>query len=268
VHADVLQRELADHWRALLAWSVGAALLSAVYIFFYPAIRVGGAGIQKLLDSMPAAFRNAFLGSGGNYLSPSGYLGTELFSLLAPVLLLVMGILAGGRALAAEESNGTIDLLLSTPIRRRTLAVEKAVGGLLPLFVVTAAIWLVVAAIGPSQGITVGLGGLAVALVAVALLAAGFGMVAFLVASATGSSSLGGGLAAALAVALYVLNVVGSLVPALTAFSNAVSPFHWAGGAGVLTNGVAWSGLLLLVACPIVLLGLSILLYERRDLTA
>jgi ABC-2 type transport system permease protein len=267
MHADVLRRELADHWRALIAWSTGAVLLSVTYVFFYPSIRTSGAGIQQLLDSMPAALRNAFLGSGVSYLSPSGYLGTELFGFLVPVLLLVMGVLAGGRALAAEERNSTIDLLLSTPIRRRRLVVEKAVGALLPLFMIAAAIWLAVAAIGPSQGLTVSLGGLAVALVAVALLAAGFGMLAFVVASATGSSGVGGGIAAALAVAMYVLNVVGSLVPGLTGFANAVSPFHWVGGPGVLTNGVAWSGMLLLIACPIVLLGLAILVYERRDLT-
>jgi ABC-2 type transport system permease protein len=239
-----------------------------MYILFYPTIRSSGAGLQQLLDSMPKGLRDAFLGAGVDYESPAGYLGTELFSILVPALLLVMGVLAGSRALAAEEHNGTIDLLLSTPIRRRRLAAEKAVGALLPLFVIPAVIWVTVAAIGPSQGLTVSLGGLAVALVAVAFLAAGFGMLAFLVASATGSSSIGGGIAAALAVAMYVLNVFGALVPALTGFANAVSPFHWVGGAGVLANGVAWSGMLLLVACPIILLGFSILLYEQRDLTA
>jgi ABC-2 type transport system permease protein len=268
MHTDVSRRELADHWRALIAWSAGAVLLSATYILFYPSIRTSGAGIQHLLDSMPAALRNAFLGSGVSYLSPAGYLGTELFGLIVPVLLLVMGVLAGSRALAAEERNGTIDLLLSTPIRRRRLVAEKAAGALLPLFVIAAVIWLAVAGIGPSQGLVVSLGGLAVALVAVALLAAGFGMLAFVVASAAGSSALGGGVAAGLALAVYVLNVVGSVVPALTGFANAVSPFHWVGGPGVLTNGVAWSGILLLIACPVVLLGLAILAYEQRDLTA
>lgn len=32
MHADVLRRELADHWRALIAWSAGAVLLSVTYI--------------------------------------------------------------------------------------------------------------------------------------------------------------------------------------------------------------------------------------------
>ncbi len=268
MHADVLRLELADHLRGMLAWSLGAMLLAAQYVLFYPTIRSSGASIQELLDSMPKAFRDAFLGSGVDYVSPKGYLGTELFSILLPALLLVMGILAGSRALAGEERNGTIDLVLSTPIRRRRLAVEKALGVLSPLFVIALVIWVVVAAVGPSQGLTVDLGVLAMALAAVALLAAGFSMLAFLVASATGSSSLGGGIAAAVAVAMYVLNIFGSLVPDLTGFANAVSPFHWVGGATVLVNGIAWSTMLLLVACPVVLLVATVMAYERRDLTA
>lgn len=268
MRAEVLRRELDDHWRTVLAWSAGAIMLTAVYVFFYPSIHHSGAGIQKLLNTMPKAFRDAFMGSGVDYLSPAGYLGTELFGVYVPALLLVMGILAGSRALAGEEKNGTIDLLLSTPLRRERLAGEKAVGGFLPLFVICAAIWMTVTAIGPSQGLTVNLGRLALALVAVALMATTFGMVAFLVASATGSTSLGGGVAAAAAVAMYALNVLGSLMPAVAGFAEAVSPFHWVGGAAVLATGVAWYSMLLLAICPVALLAFSILLYDRRDLTA
>jgi ABC-type transport system involved in multi-copper enzyme maturation permease subunit len=35
-----------------------------------------------------------------------------------------------------------------------------------------------------------------------------------------------------------------------------------------LTLGVSWSGMLLLIVCPIVLLAVTVLLYERRDLAA
>ena len=268
MHADVLRRDLADHRRALIGCTVGALLLAAMYILFYPTIKSSGAGVQQLLDTMPKAFRDAFIGAGVDYLSPSGYLGTELFSIIVPALLLVMGVLAGGRALAGEEQNGTIDLLLSTPVRRSRLALEKACGALIPLFVVAAATWVLIAVVGPSQGLSVHLGRLAVALLAVALMAAGFAMLAFLVSSATGSVGVGGGIAAALAVALYALDIIGALVPALTGFANAVSPFHWDGGSGALANGVTWSGLLLLLVCPVVLLSLSILAYQRRDLTA
>ena len=40
----------------------------------------------------------------------------------------------------------------------------------------------------------------------------------------------------------------------MTGFADAVSPFHWAGGAGVLVHGVAWSSMLALAVRPVVLL--------------
>jgi ABC-2 type transport system permease protein len=264
---DVFRRELADHRNMAIGCGIGALALACMYIFFYPTIKSSGAGVQQLLNTLPKGFQAAFLG-GVDYLSPDGYLGTEFFSILLPALMLVMAVLSGSRALAAEERNGTIDLLLSTPVRRRTLALQKAAGALLPLLGVAAAIWVVVLVLGPSQQLTVSPGGLAVALVAVVLMAAGFGMLAFLVSSATGSAAVGGGSAAALAVAMYALNIFGSLVSGLTGFADAVSPFHWVGGAGALANGVSWSGLLLLIVCPIVLLGAALVAYERRDLTA
>jgi len=265
---DVFRRELADHRRSLIGCSAGALLLVALYVFLYPTIRSSGAGVQQLLNTMPKGFRNAFIGQGVDYLTPDGYLGTEFFSFLLPILLLAMGIIAGSRALAGEEKAGTIDLLLSTPIRRRRLAVEKIAGALLPVVLVAAVIWVVVTAIGPSQGLSVGAGDLAAALAAIALLGIGFGMLAFLISSATGSTGLGGGVAGGLAVAMYALNLFGSLVSGLTGFADAVSPFHWYGGSGVLANGVPTSGILLLIACPIVLLAISLVLYDRRDLTA
>jgi ABC-2 type transport system permease protein len=268
MRCDVFRRELADHRRSVIGCSIGALLLVALYVFLYPTIKSSGAGVQQLLNTLPKGFRSAFLPAGVSYLSPPGYLGTELFSIIVPALLLVMGVLAGSRALAGEEQNGTIDLLLSTPVRRTRLTIEKACGALVPLLVVAAAIWLAIVVVGPSQGVVLNLGNLTLTVLAVALLGVGFGMLAFLVASATGSVGVGGGSAAALAVAMYALSIFGSLVPWLTGFANAVSPFHWTGGSAALTLGVSWSGMLPLIVCPIVLLAASVVLYERRDLTA
>ena len=47
---------------------------------------------------------------------------------MVPLLLLVAAIGAGARAIAGEEERGTLDLLLSTPVSRRRLALEKLGG--------------------------------------------------------------------------------------------------------------------------------------------
>ena len=61
-----------------------------------------------------------------DYTTPEGYLQSELFSFLAPILLIVYTIGAGARAIAGEEEAGSLDLLLSTcRSRRRRVLVRQ-----------------------------------------------------------------------------------------------------------------------------------------------
>ena len=54
-----------------------------------------------------------------------GYLGTELFSLIVPLLLIIAAVATGARAIAGEEERGTLDLLMSLPVTRRRVTAEK-----------------------------------------------------------------------------------------------------------------------------------------------
>ncbi|MBV8196473.1 MAG: ABC transporter permease subunit [Candidatus Dormibacteraeota bacterium] len=268
MHAFVLRRNVVDQWRALAAFGAGLLLLALAYLAFYPSIHNSGTNIQQLLNTLPAGLRDAFLGAGVDYNTPSGYIGTELFAVILPVILVALAIVNGSRALAGEEGNGTLDLVLSAPLRRSRLVVEKAVSVSLPLLALGAAVWVMVIAVGPAFGITVSPGGLAVAILANVLMALGFGLLAMLVAGATGSRGLGAGVAAALAVLLYVINALGSAVLSVQGVTSAVSPFHWRGGPGVLVTGVDWQGMAALIVAPLVLLALSVVAFDRRDLHA
>src|SRR5579864_5852988 len=264
----VLSRNVSEQRRALLAWAAGLAVLATIYMALYPAIRSSGVNIQQLLDKLPEAVRNAILGAGVDYNTPTGYLGTELFAFIVPVILLVMSITNGSRALAAEESTGTIDVLLSTPLRRRRLVGEKWLSAVLPTLAVAAVVWIVVAGLGPAFGVGVSLGSLAIGLLAVALMAIAFGTLALAIAGATGKRGVGAGVAGALAVALYALNAVAPSVGGLQPVAEVLSPFHWAGGPGVLAHGVQWPGMLALVALPFVFVVLGVLAYDGRDIAA
>lgn len=268
MQAVVLRRNVADQARSMAAWTAGLMLLALMYMALYPTIHSSGVNIQQLLEQMPKALRDAFLGAGVDYNTPTGYLGTELFALIVPIVLLVVAVVGGSRALAGEEGAGTIDLLLATPLARTRLVIEKSVASALPVIVMAAATWVLVAAIGPAFGLRVDLPTLAAALTAVALMALGFGQIAMLVAGASGRRGLGAGVAGALAVATYALNAVAPSVSALQGINNAISPFHWSGGPGVLANGVQWTGMVALLALVLAALVMTIVAYERRDLSA
>ena len=80
------------------------------------------ADFQGYMENLPDALRTLI---GSDFTTPAGYLRSETFSALGPILMLVFAIGAGSRAIAGEEEGRTLDLLLSTPVRRRHVLVDK-----------------------------------------------------------------------------------------------------------------------------------------------
>ena len=122
---NVFLKSLRDLGRAFFWWSLGLVGLVALMVSVYPSVRDNEA-LNKLVNDYPAALKG-FVAFGGeiDYVSAAGYLGSELFSLMVPLLLLVAAIGAGARAIAGEEERGTLDLLLAHPMSRRRVALEK-----------------------------------------------------------------------------------------------------------------------------------------------
>ena len=119
----VWTKTLRDQRRAFLWWALGFVLTVFMYAAFWPSVRTNAAQLNQYIEKFPQAIKN--MTGGANFGTPQGYVQTELFSPLGPLLLLVYAIGAGARAIAGEEETGTLDLLLSTPVSRRRILIEK-----------------------------------------------------------------------------------------------------------------------------------------------
>ena len=69
--------------------------------------------------------RALFAGGELDIASPAGYLNSQVYALMAPLVLLIFAIGAGAGAVAGEEERGTLDLLLAHPLRRRDYVVQR-----------------------------------------------------------------------------------------------------------------------------------------------
>ena len=87
---EILRRELRGHLRALAAWCVGIVAYIAVVASIFPSIE-GSAGLSELHEQYPEALRELFGIEAGSLSTGAGYLDAELFSLVLPLLLLVLG---------------------------------------------------------------------------------------------------------------------------------------------------------------------------------
>jgi beta-exotoxin I transport system permease protein len=119
----VFTKTLRDQRRALVWWALGLVGTVVLYTSFWPSVRDNAAQFNRYLENLPDFMKN-LLGE-IDYTTPEGYLQSELFAFLAPILLIVYAVGAGARAIAGEEEAGSLDLLLSVPIRRRRVLLDK-----------------------------------------------------------------------------------------------------------------------------------------------
>ena len=128
--------------RSLLVWTLALGGLIAVYLAVYPSVEGSGSAIQEFIDQMPKAYQALFtVGASLDYSSPAGYLNTELFTFMAPGLVLTYAIGAGAAGIAGEEDHRTLDLLLVNTVSRRRLLLEKAAAMAAGVTVLMVAMW-------------------------------------------------------------------------------------------------------------------------------
>ncbi len=262
----VAAKTLRDNARGLVWWNLGLIGLVAMMVAVFPSVR-GNEGLNRLVQDYPDALK-AFIAFGGtiDYTSAAGYLGSELFSFMVPLLLLVAAIGAGARAIAGEEERGTLDLLLANPISRRRLVLEKLAALVAEVAVLAFTLWVALAIGTRIAGMQVGLGRLAAATVGAALVALLFGTVALAVGSATGRRGAASGVAAAAAVAAYLVNALAALVSGLEPLQR-LSPFYHYAAGDPLRRGLSPGHTAFLVLVTFAIAAIGPVALERRDLT-
>lgn len=234
-----------------------------------------GVLIPPLYNLIPEDFINIFstfpdalvaMIGGVDMGTPTGFLTGENFSLTAPIAIIVLATSMGARALAGEEEKRTMDLLMSNPISRTHLILEKV-----QAMVVYAFMFGAVTFGGTWVGVRiarldeVGVAGIA----AVSLLLALFGLVyggfALMLGAATGRRGVASMGTTAFALVTWFMFSFFPLSPTFEPIANA-SPFRWYLGSDPLLNGMDWSGAALLLGAFVVFVAAAIPLFERRDL--
>jgi beta-exotoxin I transport system permease protein len=171
---------------SLIWWALGVAGMAALLAVAYPTIRDNNE-LDKTFGSLPPGVE-ALLGlSGGNTLtSPAGYLDSQFFANILPVMLLVFAIGVAAWSVAGDEQSGTLELLLANPIGRVPVALARFAALVAMLAVLVAVGVATLVGLAPTTGLNKGLPAdkLAAATIGAGLLALAFAAVAFAVGAA------------------------------------------------------------------------------------
>jgi ABC-2 type transport system permease protein len=246
--------------RSLVLWGVALAAIAAMYVSVYPAI--GGTDLQSLIEGLPVGMVEAL---GYDQIgTPAGYVSSTVYGLLAPILLSVFAIGSGARLIGGEEELGALELEFVAPVARSQIYVERMLALWANITILVAVVTLATGAIAFALDLDLSITNLVAASVGLWLLILGFGTVALAAGAITGRKTIGLATGAGLAVVSFMLDAIGPTIEA--AWMSTISPFSWYLGERPLQNGVDVSGLLLLVAVPVIAGLLGLRWFERRDL--
>jgi ABC-2 type transport system permease protein len=248
-------------------WAVAVVGMCALLAVAYPTVR-GNNELDKTFANLPSGVE-ALLGlSGGAGLtSPAGYLDSQFFANILPVMLLVFAVGVAGWSIAGDEAAGTLELLLANPVGRVRVALTRFVALAALLAVLAAVCVLALVAFAAPTGLDDGLSAarFLAATLSSALLALTFAAAAFAVGAATGRRSAALAVAASLAVAGYVLEGLSQQIHALHPV-RVVNPWHWMLGPDPRRHGLTWQVWLPPAIAIVALVAVGLPRLARRDL--
>jgi ABC-2 type transport system permease protein len=261
---EVLAETIRERRRSVVWWALGLAALIALNVAFYPSVRDDRA-LSDYAKDLPESVRALFVGGELDLTSPAGYLNSQIFALLAPILFLIFAIGAGSAAVAGEEERGTLDLVLAQPLRRRDYVIQRflALGALVAALTI---VLLLAVALGSwFVDLEIAFAKLLAASASVGLLALLFGLIALATGAIRPGRATAIAVAAGVAVIAWLLDGLGQAVDVLDSL-RPLSPYYQAIGRNPLREGIPWAGWGILAVASALLAAAAAAGFERRDL--
>ena len=262
----LLRSTLRQNLRATLYWSGGLALLGIYVIAVIPNAEALN-NYVGLIASMPKPLLDA-IGAGDTLLlaTPEGFIQYG-FATWAQLMLAVYGMLAGLNLCANEEEAGILDVLLSLPLSRRRLMLER--------FAAFALLTLLITLLS-ALGLLLGSAGTELPLASSALLATALNLVpgtllvmAFtaLAAAALRRHVVATGVGIFFVIGSYFLDFLASAISdgPLNQLGQ-LSFYRWSSEGMAPGAFLPLENLVVLLGVTALLLGIALWFFERRDI--
>jgi ABC-2 type transport system permease protein len=260
---SVFTKDLWDRRRSALWWIGGVALLNVWIASVYPVIRDSDA-MKDFINEFPPEMLALFGIDPDTFLTGAGFLQSELFSFIVPIIVVTFGVLAGTAATAREEKDGTMDVLLSVPITRPSIVLQKAASMTLVSAAIMAATAFALIGMNAIVDLKLSIINLVAVCIGAWLLGLVFGGVAMVIGAVTGSPGATSGAAVSLAILSWFVSAFSNLYSWLEVPSK-LSPFSWYLDGNPLLNGFS-SGHLWLLAGALAGVAAATVLFTRRNI--
>ena len=263
---SVFIETLKTTWKQMVYWGVGLAAMALLVVIMVPLFNMQD--MRKLLASFPPVIL-AMIGVGSEleiFATNEGFVAIGFFGKSA-LIFAVYPVVMGMRVTANEEDSGTMDVLLSLPVERARVVIEKFLAYGVSCIGVVVLIYL-----GLHLGVFLGgveLDVLRLAEVTFYLIPLMVFIMAatVLIAVLARRRTVALGIVTAFVIASYMLQTIGLAAEGTVAESIGVVSFLTYYNAGdILSQGFIWPHIAGFALVSAALLAASLYRYERRDI--
>ena len=264
--ASVFLETLKQTWKQMVYWGVGLAAMALLVVLMVPLFDMQA--MSALLESFPPVIL-AMVGVGDDlavFTSNEGFVALGFFGKSA-LIFAVYPVVMGMRISANEEDEGASDVLLSLPISRAQVMVEKFLAYAVSVVGVVVLIYL-----GLYAGVILGGVELDVALLAevtfylIPLMV--FVMAAtMLIAVLARRRTVALGIVTAFVIISYMLQTIGAAAEGTVAESvGAISFLTYYNTGEILSQGFIWPHIAGFVGLSVLMLLAALYRYEQREI--
>lgn len=139
---ETIRYELSRKRRGTTIFIVAIGVIGLFYISLFPSLQAANIDIDAMIEAWPPALREAF--GVETIASIEGFLAVELYNVVWLLLLGLYFAYSAAGLIAADIERDRMDLLLSFPVSRSRLLLEKFVALLIPIVALNAVVALLV----------------------------------------------------------------------------------------------------------------------------
>ncbi len=260
MRTDIALLDLYNRRRSTIGYAAGMALYMLLLVVLYPSFK-HSTELNKLTQGNSALA--ALFGATGTLTSPAGWVDVNAYANFLPLIMLLLTIGYGASAIAGQNEDLTLGLLVVLPVARDRILTQK-----ITTMTIQAAILTVVVAacvyIGRAFDVALDPWHVATATLAVFVLGIDLGLIALALGAATGSRGTAIGITTTIASVSYLIS---SLAPAVTWIKplRFASLFYWAVGDQQLANGAGLGPFAVLAAVGVAAMLAATIAFRRFD---
>lgn len=262
--SSVFAKAIWERRRGYVWWAIGLGSLTLLTAGFWPSLADSAEDFQRLLENLPQGILSLFGSSdSAALLTPTGFLNSRLYASIGAIVICLFAVSMGTAAIAGEERDGTLDLLLAQPVSRSRIVLESFAAMALMTFGLAVTVGVILAVLDPIVDTGLGLPNILGATVGVTMLGLVFGTAALALSGFGARRGTVMGVSSGLVLGTWFINGLAPLISELE-WMQRFTPFFWFLETEPLDAGVG-PELVVLAVTIAVFLAAALWSFDRRD---